>query len=129
MRKLLVLSSGYCSVSEMSQLYSWLHGNSGDPSRGMLYVNESPSLRAPCNSVVYRWHYCYYPIRREYDLQVVFGAFRAANDGSNTINSVEQYHLGSGITSSTWTGGKVVSRVTQSTCKSRNIFRSAKTTE
>ena len=63
-----------------------------ESSSGRLYVNESPSLRAPCDGTVYRWHYCYYPVNRENDLEVAFGAFRARTDGGD----VERYYLRTG---------------------------------
>ena len=61
-------------------------------SSGMLYVNESPSLRAPCDGTVYRWHYCYYPVNRVNDVEVAFGAFRAVTDGGD----LEYYYLRDG---------------------------------
>ena len=63
-----------------------------DSSSGMLYVNESPSLRAPCDGTVYRWHYCYYPVNNENDVEVAFGAFRAVTDEGE----LERYYLRDG---------------------------------
>ena len=64
-----------------------------DSASGRLYVNESPSsLRAPCDGTVYRWHYCYYPVQNQNDLEVAFGAFRAVTD----VGDLERYYLRSG---------------------------------
>ena len=62
-------------------------------SNGRLYVNELPSsLRAQCSGTVYRWHYCYYPVQRQNDLEVAFGAFRATTDDGD----VDRYYLRTG---------------------------------
>ena len=63
-----------------------------DSSAGRLYVNESPSLRAPCDGTVYRWHYCYYDAQTENDLEVAFGAYRAQTDGRYYLRT-GSYHL------------------------------------
>ena len=60
----------------------------------MLYVNEAPSsFWAPCDGTVYRWHYCYYPVQRQNDLEVAFGAFRATTDDDG---DVDRYYLRTG---------------------------------
>ena len=80
----------------------YIHGSSD----GGIYVNEAPALRAPCNGVVYAWHYCYYNEGSATNLEVAFGAysfmsFAGGDDGddedSDSGGSVRgTYHLRSG---------------------------------
>ena len=74
-----------------------------ESSSGKLYVNESPSLRAPCDGTVYRWHYCYYDTQNEENIEVAFGAYRAETDGYYYLRTGSYYllHLDSRETSFT----------------------------
>ena len=66
-------------------------------------MNESPSLRAPCDGTVYRWHYCYYDTQNEENIEVAFGAYRAETDGYYYLRTGSYYllHLDSRETSFT----------------------------
>ena len=45
-------------------------------------MNDAPAHYAPCDGIVYAWHYCYYPENNEDNVRVAFGVYEhnSAND-------------------------------------------------
>jgi len=81
-----LLSCSVCSVVSQT-CPSYTAGFTGDSpihesSAGAIYVNDAPAHRAPCDGTVYAWHYCYYPINNEDNVEVALGVYEhnSAND-------------------------------------------------
>ena len=56
-------------------------------------MNDAPAHRAPCDGTVYAWHYCYYPVRDENDLEVAFGAYERNSGNGPFILRDGSYYL------------------------------------
>ena len=57
-----------------------------------IYVNSLEIDAAPCNGTVYAWHYCYYDVNSETNLEAAFGVFSFSEDRVYTLRE-GSYHL------------------------------------
>ena len=58
-----------------------------------IYVNDAPAHHAPCDGTVYAWHYCYYPVNNQNDLEVAFGTYERTSGNGRFILRNGSYYL------------------------------------